>query len=134
MSKMSRTKGAKFERRVANALSEALGCVFKRRVRNHTGESDLTPETPEFAMFSLECKNQAVLKLPEWWRQTLEQTKEGQVPVLFYKKAGSPAMYVMFDAHDVNASAFPRPRQEEVTFSFDGGVQMMREIAAGYRS
>ena len=38
----------------------------------------------------IECKNQANLAIPEWWRQTKKLEKLGREPVLVFKQFGEP--------------------------------------------
>jgi hypothetical protein len=38
----------------------------------------------------IECKNQAVIKIPEWWRQTKKLESLSREPVLAFKIYGEP--------------------------------------------
>ena len=38
----------------------------------------------------IECKNQATLKIPEWWKQTKKLENLGREPVLVFKIYGEP--------------------------------------------
>lgn len=38
----------------------------------------------------IECKNQATLHIPEWWRQTKQLEKLAREPVLAFKMYGEP--------------------------------------------
>lgn len=38
----------------------------------------------------IECKNHAVIKIPEWWRQTQKLQSLGREPVLVYKIPQAP--------------------------------------------
>lgn len=38
----------------------------------------------------IECKNQALLKIPEWWKQTKKLESLGREPVLAFKMFGEP--------------------------------------------
>lgn len=38
----------------------------------------------------IECKNQATLSIPDWWRQTKKLEKLGREPVLVFKIYGEP--------------------------------------------
>jgi hypothetical protein len=82
----SRRKGQVSERALAAELSALLGVEVKRRVRNHAGDSDLVG-LPGWAAESKCCAKPA---LSAWWKQTVEQTRECEVPVLFYKLPRKP--------------------------------------------
>ena len=86
MSAMQRNKGAAFERKVANLLTEATGTTWRRRVRNQAGDSDVVADEPAFARISIECKHANTLCLPAWWRQAQDQAGEEGVPVLIYRQ------------------------------------------------
>jgi hypothetical protein len=38
----------------------------------------------------IECKNQAVIKIPEWWRQTKKLISLNREPILAFKIYGEP--------------------------------------------
>ncbi len=82
MSAHSRNKGKRGEREVAALIKDLTGWDVRRRVRQHDGDSDLEG-VPGWC---IEVKNQAELRLPEWWRQAIEQAAKDEArPVLFYK-------------------------------------------------
>ncbi len=107
MSAMQRNKGAAFERKVANLLTEATGTIWRRRVRNQAGDSDVVADEPAFARISIECKHANTLCLPAWWRQAQDQAGEDGVAVLIYRQTGARGESVMVDAHHVNPRIFP---------------------------
>lgn len=88
MSVMQRNKGAAFECKVANLLTDA---TWRRRVRNQAGDSDVVADEPAFARISIECKHANLLCLPAWWRQAVEQAGAAGVPVLIYRQTGRAA-------------------------------------------
>ncbi len=128
MSALSRTKGAAFERKVANMLTDATGTAWKRRVRNHQGDSDVVAESSVFDHLSIECKHAAVVCLPAWWRQAQAQAGENRMPVLVYKRSGSVGQLVVLDAHDVNSRHWPVRGRHIVTLDWDAAMQWMREM------
>lgn len=78
----SRLKGQRGERALANELSDLLGLTLKRRVRNRAEDDDID----DLPGFSVEVKNQAVLSVGAWWKQTVSQAAtKNKIPVLFYK-------------------------------------------------
>ena len=125
---MARNKGASYERKVANMLTEATGKVWRRRVRNAVGDSDVVADDPAFARISIECKHANTLCLPAWWRQAQQQAGEQGVPVLIYRQAGARGESVMVDAHDVNPKIFPVRGRHTVTLGWEAAMQWMREM------
>lgn len=81
MSAFSRNKGARAEREVCALIRDLLGVDARRRVRQHDGDSDVLG-VPGWAIESKSC---AEMRLPEWWRQAVEQAGPNEVPALFYK-------------------------------------------------
>ncbi|MFE0784142.1 MULTISPECIES: putative PDDEXK endonuclease [Pseudomonadota] len=128
MSAMQRNKGAAYERKVANLLTEATGKVWRRRVRNATDDSDVVADDPAFAHIVIECKHANTLCLPAWWRQAQQQAGEQGVPVLIYRQTGARGELVMVDAHHVNSKTFPVRGRHTVTFAWEAAMQWMREM------
>lgn len=128
MSAMQRNKGAAFERKVANLLTEATGKVWRRRVRNAADDSDVVADDPAFAHIVIECKHANTLCLPAWWRQAQQQAGEQGVPVLIYRQTGARGELVMVDAHHVNSKTFPVRGRHTVTFAWEAAMQWMREM------
>ncbi|CAB3904636.1 hypothetical protein LMG26858_04416 [Achromobacter anxifer] len=125
---MQRNKGAAFERKVANLLTEATGKVWRRRVRNAADDSDVVADDPAFAHIVIECKHANTLCLPAWWRQAQQQAGEQGVPVLIYRQTGARGESVMVDAHHVNPRTFPVRGRHTVTFAWEAAMQWMREM------
>ncbi|WP_313378128.1 putative PDDEXK endonuclease [Achromobacter insolitus] len=128
MSAMQRNKGAAYERKVANLLTEATGKVWRRRVRNAADDSDVVADDPAFAHIVIECKHANTLCLPAWWRQAQQQAGEQGVPVLIYRQTGARGELVMVDAHHVNSRTFPVRGRHTVTFAWEAAMQWMREM------
>lgn len=128
MSAMQRNKGAAYERKVANLLTEATGKVWRRRVRNAADDSDVVADDPAFAHIVIECKHANTLCLPAWWRQAQQQAGEQGVPVLIYRQTGARSELVMVDAHHVNSRTFPVRGRHTVTFAWEAAMQWMREM------
>ncbi|GAB1837337.1 hypothetical protein MyNCGM121_41170 [Achromobacter xylosoxidans] len=127
MSALSRNKGAAYERRISNMLTEATGTRWRCRVRNHEGDSDVVADDPAFERISVECKHANTLCLPAWWRQAQAQAGENRIPVLIYKRTGMVGDLVMLDAHDVNPRTFPVRGRYTVTLDWAAAMQWMRE-------
>lgn len=127
MSAMSRTKGAAFERTVANLLTEATGSRWRRRVRQHDADSDVVADDPAMAHLVVECKHADRLCLPDWWRQAQAQCQRpGQIPVLVYRQTGGPVR-VQLDAHHVHPATWPAYGRHVVTLDWEAAVQWLRE-------
>lgn len=80
----SRAKGIRFERALANILSEKLGKVITRnwQAQSAVGGHDLEG----LENFAIECKACAKITIKQWWEQTIEQAeKTGRIPVLCFK-------------------------------------------------
>lgn len=91
MGGLSRNKGKAGERELAALLSELTGRDVRRRVRQHDGDDDLMG----LPGWSIECKRYASAPLAlvagSWWPQAVEQaSKEGTLPVLFYRADRQP--------------------------------------------
>lgn len=95
--KMSRNKGAGGEREAREILLEALAPVYRANahplpdiqrnlMQSRAGGFDLVG----LSWLALEVKRQETLALPAWWRQTVAQAKEGQVPFLMYRPNRTP--------------------------------------------
>lgn len=98
----SRNKGKVGEREVVHLLQPAVDEVYayvkaqlglveievpklqRNQMQSHGGGFDIVG----LHWLALEVKYHAVLKLPEWWKQTVEQAGKGQLPVLIYRRNG----------------------------------------------
>ncbi len=78
-----RDKGKRGERELCKLLSEDLGIKVERNL-SQTREGGC--DTISIDGFSIEIKHQETLRLNDWWQQTLNQTKSGEQPILFYKQ------------------------------------------------
>lgn len=135
MSALSRNKGRSFEQLVARMLTEATGTIWRRRVRNAEGESDIVADDQALAHIVIECKHANTLRLPEWWRQAQDQaarlqaclaTRHRAVPMLVYRQTRGPVR-VQIDAHDVHSGTWPIPGRYQVTLDWEGAMQWLRE-------
>lgn len=95
----SRNKGKRAEREVVNLLQPVINKVYeewtdeeppelqRNLMQSHGGGFDIVG----LEWMALEVKHHANLSnINSWWNQTLEQTGEGQEPVLFYRKDRVP--------------------------------------------
>lgn len=88
MGKSQRSKGANAEREVAAILKEHGINARRGQVFNH--EPDIVDESP----FHWEVKRQEVIKLGEWWKQSVEQCR-GKIPTVIHRKSREPWMITM---------------------------------------
>jgi len=90
--KMSRDKGARAEREVKdmhNDFFERIGYAIRlerNQMQTLNGGYDLVGLT----FLAIEVKMQETFSLPAWWKQTLEQARPGQYPILFYRRNRVP--------------------------------------------
>jgi Holliday junction resolvase len=85
MGAAQRNKGVRFERELANLLSEKLGTRVTRNWKVQSGEGGHDLEGLD--SFAVESKACAELSLGAWWKQTVQQAERSKrIPVLFYKQ------------------------------------------------
>ena len=85
----STIKGVTFERQVRRAYEQAGFTV-----RGLEGEGDHLALGHGLVIAS-ECKRQERLKLPEWWRQCVEDAPDGAVPVLTFRQSRAEMLSVV---------------------------------------
>lgn len=94
--KMSRNKGARGERQVIQLLQPIVDNVWKQfpdlgdapKLQRNSLQSDSGGfDIVGLTWLGLEVKFQENLSLGPWWKQTVDQCGENQLPVLFYKKS-----------------------------------------------
>ncbi|NBW12661.1 MAG: hypothetical protein EBR82_32020 [Caulobacteraceae bacterium] len=124
MGKMQRNKGARGERELFALLSDGLGLNITRNlVQTRSGGAD-TMDIPGFA---IEVKRQEVLKMSEWWTQTLSQAGD-KIPVLAYRQSRKP-WHFLISLYDINPEWFPyRDREPEfcATMTTQGFIAFAR--------
>jgi len=80
----SRAKGIRFERLLANLLTEKTGKKITRNWQAQSAEGGHDLEGME--NFAVECKACKTIAVNLWWEQTREQaSRSNRIPVLFYK-------------------------------------------------
>ncbi len=79
----TRAKGVQFERKVARAFEKA-GC----EVRGLESGGDHLVISRGGILLASECKNQARLQLPTWWRQAKADAVKSSMPTLTINLAG----------------------------------------------
>ncbi len=92
MSGMSRLKGKKGEREVANILSEQLGLVVRRKLgQARDGGHDLT----QTGRFAWEVKRRARISVHEWVDQAVAACGPHDTPVVACRGDGKEWLVVM---------------------------------------
>ena len=91
----SRTKGASYERTIAQQLFNELGIKFKRDLEQYRAgaHADLIADDPDFC-FTLELKRYKdgpIGGSPSWWQQVeVAAEREFKLPCLIYKYDRKP--------------------------------------------
>lgn len=92
MSRLSRTKGAAYERALANELSDALGFVVQRKLgQARDGGYDLT----ECGPFVIEAKRRAKIAVYDWMAQVEKAAQAGQTPVVVMRADGKDSLALL---------------------------------------
>lgn len=86
MSVNTRAKGARFEKRVAKAFTDA-GIDVRSFQRGKDGEADHLISAAGMT-FTGECKHRERLQLPGWWDQTVTCVSPGTAPLLTFNLYG----------------------------------------------
>ncbi|MBF0188611.1 MAG: hypothetical protein HQL50_11875 [Magnetococcales bacterium] len=122
----ARRKGRAGEQELARLLREHLGVEISRNLKqSRDGGHDLTG----LDGVAIEVKRQTRLKLPAWWRQTLEQAEQtGRVPVLAYRQDRQPWRFVVAlrDLMD-GCQAQPNALEMTATLPLEAFCLWMRE-------
>lgn len=95
--KMARNKGASAEREAAALLREWVAPVYEQMLvdlptieRNLNQSRNGGMDLLGLEWLAPEVKRHETPQLPAWWRQTLNQTRPGQVPLLIWRQNRSP--------------------------------------------
>ena len=120
MSASQRNKGNAGERQLLKLLSDELGFVVRRNLSQTRGGGADCIEIPGW---SPEVKRQEILRLKEWWQQTLDQCREGEKPALFYRANYMPWM-AMMRLCDVNSDLV---HDYTVTMNIQAACLVIRE-------
>lgn len=107
MGKLSRTKGAAYERTVAGELHLETGVLFKRQLEQYRegAYSDLVPQDCLKWPFSIECKHQTRKNLPAWQRQAVEAAeRENRIPCVIYRITGTQGHVVCLPWRTITAA------------------------------
>jgi hypothetical protein len=122
MGAMQRTKGATYERTIVNMLKEH---GFTDAMRNHSqtavGGFDIVGVEP----FAIEVKNHKKLNINTWWKQTIAQAKDNDIPVLIYHIPNTSRSMVQMPLSAVNPTL---SKERTVTMDFEDFIYIAREV------
>ena len=91
MSKSQRTKGAAYERDIANQLTDQLGQIVRRNIgQSRDGGDDIT-----VGRFRIECKRRARIATYEFMDQCTKSCDPDDVPVVVMRGDGRDSLVVM---------------------------------------
>lgn len=112
--KMSRNKGGSGEREVAGILKAGLGIDISRTPRSGAwkhAKGDLYGVPG----FNVEVKRQERTRVEEWYQQSVDDTKEGEIPLLIYRRSRQPWKVVISLDHfiDIMKSHIERNQDEQ---------------------
>lgn len=93
MGRMSRNKGAAFEREIAIRLSALLGRDVKRRLgQARDAGHDLDGTDP----FLIECKRRARISVYEWYEQVVKAAAgRGGIPMVIMRQDNGEALVLL---------------------------------------
>ena len=92
MAKISRQRGATYEREVANDIFEALGVRIKRNLKQYqqSEEGDLI-----LGQYLIECKRRKKIAVHEFMEQADKACEPGQTPVVIMRADGKKSLAMM---------------------------------------
>lgn len=92
MAKISRQRGATYEREVANEIFDMLGVRIKRNLKQYqvSGEGDLL-----LGDYVIECKRRRSIAVYDWMRQADEASAPWQTPIVVMRADGEKSLAVM---------------------------------------
>jgi hypothetical protein len=92
MSKLSRQRGATYEREVANEIFDVLGVRIKRNLKQYqeSDEGDLILGT-----YLIECKRRRKIAVHEFMDQADRACTPGQTPIVIMRADGEKSLAVM---------------------------------------
>lgn len=113
----ARDKGQRAERAVVHLLQPIIDEEYERagkespmlernQMQSHKGGYDIVG----LDWLALEVKHQENLQVNQWWKQCMDQTKDGQESVLIYKQNRTKWRVVMFGMIPVGGDWIDWPR------------------------
>lgn len=92
MAKISRQRGANYEREVSSEIFDMLGVRIKRNLKQYqqSGEGDLI-----LGDYVIECKRRRSIAVYDWMRQADEASAPWQTPIVVMRADGEKSLAVM---------------------------------------
>lgn len=92
MSKLSRQRGATYEREVANEIFDMLGIRIKRNLKQYqqSEEGDLI-----LGDYLIECKRRRKIAVYDWMKQADIACTPGQTPVVICRADGEKSLAIL---------------------------------------
>lgn len=92
MSKLSRQRGASYEREVANEIFDLLGIRIRRNLKQYqvSEEGDLI-----LGQYLIECKRRRKIAVHEFMEQADKACEPGQTPIVVMRGDGKRSLAVM---------------------------------------
>jgi N-dimethylarginine dimethylaminohydrolase len=92
MAKISRQRGATYEREVANEIFDMLGVRIKRNLKQYqqSEEGDLI-----LGQYLIECKRRKKIAVHEFMDQAVKACDPGQTPVVIMRADGKKSLAVL---------------------------------------
>lgn len=107
MGKMSREKGKRYEREVASYLkAQGYDCRRGQQYCGSSGDADVIG----LPGIHIECKHAEKMSLYDWMDQSVRDSRENEIPVVFHRKNNCETL---------------------VTMRADDWIRMYREYEAG---
>jgi N-dimethylarginine dimethylaminohydrolase len=112
MAKISRQRGANYEREVSNEIFDMLGVRIKRNLKQYqqSGEGDLI-----LGDYVIECKRRRSIAVYDWMRQADEASAPWQTPIVVMRADGEKSLAVMHlpDLLKLLGNEIPHQSQDE---------------------
>lgn len=96
MAKISRDRGASYEREIANAFKDWGYPAY--RTAQHMGKTGQAPDVSGIPGLHPECKRRRSIAVYEWMKQAVNDSKaenKGNIPVVFCRADGEESLAVM---------------------------------------
>ncbi len=126
MGMLSRQKGKRGEREIANLISDITGWDVQRRVRQYDGDSDLLG-VPGWSVEVKRYAQASPSSIRGWWEQAVLECEQGEKPVLFYRvnRGDWRAVWPLY----VLIKAAPTYEWLEYEWTTEGSVQAWAAVA-----
>lgn len=112
MAKISRQRGATYEREVANEIFDMLGVRIKRNLKQYqqSDEGDLI-----LGQYIIECKRRKKIAVHEFMEQADKACEPGQTPVVIMRADGKKSLAVLHlpDLLKLIENEIPHQSQDE---------------------